>query len=119
MKYVYLIALLIFSTPAYSQMTGPFIEGDNVTPYPSTIRCFSHKGFHDFLKSRDFRMIISSGGNEDSPIVKAVFTNNVDVIVANIIPDKRACVLDILENSAFSNEFSFKEKKVSPPAPQP
>lgn len=116
MRYVYLIVLLLFSVPAFAQMTGPFVEGDSVSPYPSTVRCFNHKEFAAFLRSRDFRIIIVSSGKDNS-ISKMIVTNDTDVLVANIIPDNRACVLDILENSYFTDDFIFKEKKKEGPPP--
>jgi hypothetical protein len=111
MRFVCLIALILFSVPAYAQMTGPFIEGDSVSPYPSTVRCFNHKGFAEFIRARNFRIVMLAAGTDNPAISKIILTNDDDVMVANIIPDNRACVLDIFEKTYFTNDFVFKEKK--------
>jgi hypothetical protein len=111
LRYVYLIVLLISSVPAFAQMTEPFIEGDSVSVYPSTVRCFNHKDFAAFLKARSFRIIMLSGNPEKSLVTKVIVTNEEDVMVANIIPDNRACVLDVQEHVYFTDDFIFKEKK--------
>lgn len=108
------VLLFFWTLPVHAQMVGPYLNSEKSYAQPTSVRCLSHKDFSEVLKSKGLRIIIVGNENSQAPAEtqanKAIFANDDgSVVVANIFPDGRACVLDIIDNAAFSEEFTWKK----------
>lgn len=100
---------VILTNRSPAQMTGPFVEGPNVFSELASVRCMPHAEFSELVKQRGMRIIIA---NMVGDVNKVIWNNaSGDVLVSDIFPSDKACVMDILENSSFSKEFFWPEQK--------
>jgi ribosomal protein L21E len=100
-------------SPAKAQIMKPFIEGDEVYIEPSSVRCMPHKEFRALVNSKAMRIVIS--GSTAEGVMRVIWdNNNRDVLVSNIFPNDKACVLEIIEGATFSKEFFFPKTEEAP-----
>lgn len=105
--------LYILAAPVRAQMVQPFIEGDTISIEQSSVRCMPHQALHSIAKTKGMHIILTSTSLEN--VTKVIFASpRGDVMVTNIFPNDKACVLDIQENAAWSNDIHFPKEDSKP-----
>lgn len=108
-----IIAYLAMTGVALAQMAPPYVTGEGAFEQPTTVRCMEKDTFINMLKTKGLRIIIVNSTPEK--VNKVILTNEEgSVLVANIFDFGRVCVLDIIDNAAFSKEFKFEPREKEP-----
>jgi hypothetical protein len=113
--FILFLFLVTFATirGAKAQMLQPFIEGDGINVEASSVRCLPHKNFKTILEQKKMHIIITG---EFSNALRVIFANSDgDIVVSNIFPNDKACILEIIEHAAIAKEIEIPK----PPREKP